>query len=120
MFSAVIKHLCPLFPKNAASLGNLLLANDIDPLSLTLGHTVSLPGACDFNMPEDQWEETCQLSQDTDDDCDWRIARAGETPGTGPHSDHSPGQFSSTEQVVVTWGWAVLDFYANLCIQVIS
>ncbi|XP_029935423.1 MAM and LDL-receptor class A domain-containing protein 1 [Myripristis murdjan] len=54
-------------------------------------HTVSLPGACDFNMPEDQWEETCQLSQDTDDDCDWRIARAGETPGTGPHSDHSPG-----------------------------
>ncbi|XP_075308407.1 MAM and LDL-receptor class A domain-containing protein 1 [Odontesthes bonariensis] len=48
------------------------------------------PGACDFNM-KDQWEESCQLSQDPDDDFDWRISHKTETPGAGPHTDHSPG-----------------------------
>uniref|UniRef100_A0A3Q3M1K5 MAM and LDL receptor class A domain containing 1 n=1 Tax=Labrus bergylta TaxID=56723 RepID=A0A3Q3M1K5_9LABR len=34
-------------------------------------------------------EDTCQLSQDTDDDFDWRIGRRSETPGAGPPDDHS-------------------------------
>nr|XP_020516760.2 MAM and LDL-receptor class A domain-containing protein 1-like [Labrus bergylta] len=46
-------------------------------------------GACDFNMDDSQWEDTCQLSQDTDDDFDWRIGRRSETPGAGPPDDHS-------------------------------
>ncbi|XP_044033161.1 MAM and LDL-receptor class A domain-containing protein 1 isoform X1 [Siniperca chuatsi] len=54
-------------------------------------HIVGLPGACNFNMDENQWEETCQLSQDADDDFDWRIGHRSETPGAGPHTDHSPG-----------------------------
>ncbi|XP_039982288.1 MAM and LDL-receptor class A domain-containing protein 1 [Xiphias gladius] len=54
-------------------------------------HIVGLPGACNFNMDENQWEETCQLSQDPDDDFDWRIGHRTETLGTGPHTDHSPG-----------------------------
>nr|CBN82054.1 MAM and LDL-receptor class A domain-containing protein [Dicentrarchus labrax] len=49
------------------------------------------PGACNFNFDESQWEETCKLSQDTDDDFDWRIGHRRETPGTGPHTDHSVG-----------------------------
>ncbi|XP_074478784.1 MAM and LDL-receptor class A domain-containing protein 1 isoform X2 [Sebastes fasciatus] len=54
-------------------------------------HIVSLPGACNFNMDDNQWEDTCQLSQDADDDFDWRIGHRSETPGAGPHADHSPG-----------------------------
>ncbi|KAG8009528.1 MAM and LDL-receptor class A domain-containing protein 1, partial [Nibea albiflora] len=54
-------------------------------------HIVGLPGACNFNMGEGQWEETCQLSQDADDDFDWRIGHRAETPGAGPETDHSPG-----------------------------
>uniref|UniRef100_A0A3B3XWB3 MAM domain-containing protein n=1 Tax=Poecilia mexicana TaxID=48701 RepID=A0A3B3XWB3_9TELE len=47
------------------------------------------PGACDFNMEDDRWEQVCQLSQDPDDDFDWRIGHKTET-GVGPQSDHSP------------------------------
>ncbi|XP_041670221.1 MAM and LDL-receptor class A domain-containing protein 1 [Cheilinus undulatus] len=54
-------------------------------------HVFGLPGACDFNMDEKQWEDSCQLSQDTDDDFDWRIGHRTETPGAGPPTDHSPG-----------------------------
>ncbi|XP_041824757.1 MAM and LDL-receptor class A domain-containing protein 1 [Melanotaenia boesemani] len=54
------------------------------------GHILGSPGACNFNM-EDKWEVSCQLSQDPDDDFDWRIGQKTETPGTGPDSDHSPG-----------------------------
>ncbi|XP_032360131.1 MAM and LDL-receptor class A domain-containing protein 1 isoform X1 [Etheostoma spectabile] len=54
-------------------------------------HIVGLPGACNFNMDETQWEDTCQFSQDTDDDFDWRIGHWSETQGTGPYADHSPG-----------------------------
>ncbi|XP_041817770.1 MAM and LDL-receptor class A domain-containing protein 1 [Chelmon rostratus] len=54
-------------------------------------HIIGLPGACSFNMDENQWEQTCQLSQDTDDDFDWRIDHCSETPGAGPYTDHSPG-----------------------------
>ncbi|KAM6908030.1 MAM and LDL-receptor class A domain-containing protein 1 isoform 1-T1 [Lycodopsis pacificus] len=54
-------------------------------------HIVDLPGACNFNMAENQWEDTCQLSQDADDDFDWRIGYRSETPGAGPLADHSPG-----------------------------
>ncbi|XP_062336134.1 MAM and LDL-receptor class A domain-containing protein 1 [Osmerus eperlanus] len=53
-------------------------------------HILGLPGACNFNMPEDQWEDTCQLSQDPGNDCDWRIGQKSDTPGTGPSGDHSP------------------------------
>lgn len=45
-------------------------------------------------MDDDHWEEACQLSQDADDDLDWRIGRRSETHGAGPNADHSPGQFS--------------------------
>ncbi|XP_060950156.1 MAM and LDL-receptor class A domain-containing protein 1 [Limanda limanda] len=54
-------------------------------------HIAGSPGACNFNMDETQWEEKCQLSQDPDDNFDWRIGHKTETPGAGPHSDHSPG-----------------------------
>lgn len=55
-------------------------------------HIASLPGSCNFNMEESQWEESCQLSQDTDDDFDWKISHRTRTPGTGPQEDHTPGQ----------------------------
>lgn len=54
-------------------------------------HIASLPGSCNFNMEESQWEESCQLSQDTDDDFDWKISHRTRTPGTGPQEDHTPG-----------------------------
>lgn len=44
-------------------------------------------------MGEGQWEEACQLSQDADDDFDWRIGHRTETPGAGPETDHSPGEY---------------------------
>ncbi|AWP20537.1 putative MAM and LDL-receptor class A domain-containing protein 1 [Scophthalmus maximus] len=54
-------------------------------------HIVGSPGACNFNMDENQWEDMCQLFQDPDDDFDWRIGHQTETTGGGPHTDHSPG-----------------------------
>ncbi|XP_037829280.1 MAM and LDL-receptor class A domain-containing protein 1 isoform X2 [Kryptolebias marmoratus] len=54
-------------------------------------HIFDSPGACDFNMEEEGWEDSCQLFQDADDDFDWRIGHKTETPGAGPHTDHSPG-----------------------------
>uniref|UniRef100_A0A3Q3R9I1 MAM domain-containing protein n=1 Tax=Monopterus albus TaxID=43700 RepID=A0A3Q3R9I1_MONAL len=54
-------------------------------------HIVGSPGACNFNMEEDQWQDTCQLDQDHNDDFDWRIGAQTETPGAGPHTDHTPG-----------------------------
>ncbi|KAM3593244.1 uncharacterized protein V6R79_008413 [Siganus canaliculatus] len=54
-------------------------------------HILSLPGACSFNMKEDEWEKCCHLSQDTDDDFDWRIGRWSENYGAGPPGDHSVG-----------------------------
>lgn len=53
-----------------------------------------LAGACNFNMPEDQWETLCQLVQDQDDDFDWQIGRKHQ--GTGPSTDHSLGRCYST------------------------
>lgn len=53
-----------------------------------------LPGSCDFNLAEEQWEETCQLGQNSDDDFDWRMSRRSALPPLGPYVDHSPGQFS--------------------------
>ncbi|XP_038153930.1 MAM and LDL-receptor class A domain-containing protein 1 isoform X2 [Cyprinodon tularosa] len=52
-------------------------------------HIFGSPGACNFNMKEDRWEQRCQLSQDGDDDFDWMIGHKTET-GAGPQSDHSP------------------------------
>lgn len=57
---------------------------------LLLDYIFVLPGACNFNMEDDRWEQICQLSQDPDDDFDWRIGHNTET-GVGPQSDHSPG-----------------------------
>ncbi|CAL1597133.1 unnamed protein product [Knipowitschia caucasica] len=54
-------------------------------------HIATLPGSCNFNMESSQWEERCQLSQDTGDDFDWAISQQSLTPGTGPPADHSPG-----------------------------
>uniref|UniRef100_A0A8C6WYH0 MAM and LDL receptor class A domain containing 1 n=1 Tax=Neogobius melanostomus TaxID=47308 RepID=A0A8C6WYH0_9GOBI len=54
-------------------------------------HIAALPGSCSFNMELDQWEQSCQLSQDTDDDFDWAISHCSHTPGTGPQADHTPG-----------------------------
>uniref|UniRef100_A0A8C9QUX0 MAM and LDL receptor class A domain containing 1 n=1 Tax=Scleropages formosus TaxID=113540 RepID=A0A8C9QUX0_SCLFO len=54
-------------------------------------HILALPGACNFNVPDSHsWEEVCQLSQNTDDDFDWKVGHTRETPGTGPTADHSP------------------------------
>ncbi|KAI4899926.1 hypothetical protein NFI96_010930, partial [Prochilodus magdalenae] len=50
----------------------------------------SLAGACNFNMPEDQWELECQLQQDQNDDFDWQIGQGQMSQGTGPSKDHSP------------------------------
>lgn len=58
---------------------------------ISIGHIHDLPGACDFNMEEVEWEERCQLFQDADDDFDWRISQRTETPGAGPQTDHSAG-----------------------------
>lgn len=54
-------------------------------------HIASLPGSCSFSMESSQWEQSCQLSQDTDDDFDWIISHRTHTPGTGPRADHTPG-----------------------------
>lgn len=64
------------------------------PSSAFIDRIFGLPGACDFNMDDDQWEAACQLSQDTTDDFDWLIGQWSETHGAGPQSDHSPGQCS--------------------------
>ena len=61
-----------------------------------IDHIFGFPGTCSFNMGKNQWEEACQLFQDTDDDFDWRIGRQSETPGAGPHADHSPGLYPQT------------------------
>ncbi|CAN9506358.1 unnamed protein product [Ophioblennius macclurei] len=53
-------------------------------------HLIGSPGACNFDMDPDRWEERCQLFQDADDDFDWRVGRRTQTPGAGPHADHSP------------------------------
>lgn len=52
-----------------------------------------LAGACDFNMPEDQWGTVCQLVQVKDDEFDWQIGHGRKHQGTGPSTDHSPGKF---------------------------
>lgn len=62
--------------------------------SPTLEPTFGLPGACDFNLADEQWEETCQLGQNSDDDFDWRMSQHGALPPLGPYVDHSPGQLS--------------------------
>ncbi|XP_046708496.1 MAM and LDL-receptor class A domain-containing protein 1 isoform X3 [Silurus meridionalis] len=49
-----------------------------------------LAGACNFNMPEDEWEAACQLVQDQDDDFDWQIGHGNKHQGRGPSTDHSP------------------------------
>lgn len=56
-----------------------------------LDHIIDSPGACDFNMGEDEWEETCELFQDRDDDFDWTIGHKSSILGDERHSDHSPG-----------------------------
>lgn len=71
---------------------NNLQATNREILSFSCtDHIFDSPGACDFNMEEESWEERCQLFQDFDGDFDWRIGHETETPGTGPHTDHSPG-----------------------------
>lgn len=49
-----------------------------------------VPGACNFDMPSGLWQETCQLSQDPDDDFDWDIGYGRMRNGTGPSADNSP------------------------------
>ncbi|XP_062297401.1 MAM and LDL-receptor class A domain-containing protein 1 [Scomber scombrus] len=44
-------------------------------------HILSLPGACNFNMADDQWEKSCGLSQEFDDDFDWRISHSAGSRG---------------------------------------
>uniref|UniRef100_A0A3B3ZF93 MAM domain-containing protein n=1 Tax=Periophthalmus magnuspinnatus TaxID=409849 RepID=A0A3B3ZF93_9GOBI len=54
-------------------------------------YCATLPGSCNFNMEPGQWEESCQLSQDTGDDFDWAISHQSHTLGTGPPADHTQG-----------------------------
>uniref|UniRef100_A0A3B4CKL8 MAM domain-containing protein n=1 Tax=Pygocentrus nattereri TaxID=42514 RepID=A0A3B4CKL8_PYGNA len=49
-----------------------------------------LAGACNFNMPEHQWEQQCQLQQDQNDTFDWQIGQGQMSQRTGPSADHSP------------------------------
>ncbi|XP_057191697.1 MAM and LDL-receptor class A domain-containing protein 1 [Triplophysa rosa] len=49
----------------------------------------NFPGACRFDLPEGLWEETCQFSQDSDDEFDWNIGHGRMFNGTGPSADHS-------------------------------
>ncbi|XP_023673966.2 MAM and LDL-receptor class A domain-containing protein 1 isoform X1 [Paramormyrops kingsleyae] len=54
-------------------------------------HILSLPGACNFNLPDAQsWEDECHLIQSPDDEFDWKLGHTRETMGTGPAGDHSP------------------------------
>lgn len=64
-------------------------------------HISKLPGSCDFNLADEQWEETCQLAQNSDDNFDWRMSQRSALPPLGPYVDHSPGQFSHRFQT----GW---------------
>ncbi|XP_051910036.1 MAM and LDL-receptor class A domain-containing protein 1 isoform X1 [Hippocampus zosterae] len=52
---------------------------------------LAMPGACNFDVDDGQWEDRCLLGQDTDDDFDWRISHCSETTVAVPTSDHSPG-----------------------------
>ncbi|MBN3307352.1 MALR1 protein, partial [Amia calva] len=52
---------------------------------------LGFPGACNFNMANTiSWEKACQLTQNNNDDFDWKIGIKTDTPGTGPPADHSP------------------------------
>ncbi|KAL4635263.1 MAM and LDL-receptor class A domain-containing protein 1 [Arapaima gigas] len=54
-------------------------------------HILDLPGTCNFNMPDSlSWEDICQLSQNTDDDFNWKVGHTRKTLHTGPSADHSP------------------------------
>ncbi|CAB1340683.1 unnamed protein product, partial [Coregonus sp. 'balchen'] len=57
---------------------HLVCDSKADCADETYSHIV--PGSCNFYMPEDMWEETCQLTQDPDNNLDWRI---GQTSGEG-------------------------------------
>uniref|UniRef100_W5MXZ4 MAM and LDL receptor class A domain containing 1 n=1 Tax=Lepisosteus oculatus TaxID=7918 RepID=W5MXZ4_LEPOC len=60
---------------------------------LDCGHILGSPGACNFNMPStESWEAVCHLTQNGNDDFDWKIGSRTETEGTGPTADHSPVQ----------------------------
>lgn len=66
-----------------------LLWIQVQHLIFSLVLTVSVPGACRFDLPEGLWEQTCQLSQDHNDDFDWNIGHGRMFNGTGPSADHS-------------------------------
>ncbi|TRZ00115.1 hypothetical protein DNTS_020307 [Danionella cerebrum] len=44
---------------------------------------------CNFDRPDIQWQETCQLKQDSQDDFDWVIGYGRTSNETGPSADHS-------------------------------
>lgn len=69
--------------------------------SSVLEHMFGLPGSCDFNMGDAQWEETCQLMQDSDNDFNWTMSQPSALPPLGPYVDHSPGQFSPWHLTIV-------------------
>lgn len=77
---------------------------------------ISSPGACNFNMEGDQWKERCQLSQDPDDDFDWRIGSSTETPGAGPITDHSQGlQLLSAKILPKIWPYTTRKMCFYFC-----
>ncbi|KAG2458289.1 MALR1 protein, partial [Polypterus senegalus] len=53
------------------------------------GDIHSVPGTCDFNVPEgESWESSCHLHQDENDDFDWSISSGVLDTGHGPVTDH--------------------------------
>ncbi|KAM8881350.1 MAM and LDL-receptor class A domain-containing protein 1 [Synchiropus picturatus] len=74
---------------------HLICDNKMDCLDGTdemdCSHIASIHGACNFNLDEVLWEEGCLISQDRDDDFDWKISHLSEKPEAGPQTDHSPG-----------------------------
>uniref|UniRef100_A0A8C4X4S6 MAM and LDL receptor class A domain containing 1 n=1 Tax=Erpetoichthys calabaricus TaxID=27687 RepID=A0A8C4X4S6_ERPCA len=78
------------------------------------GDVHSVPGTCDFNVPEgESWESSCHLHQDENDDFDWTISSGVLDTGHGPVTDHggkgrfiyinSVAQKEGSVAIISTW-----------------
>ncbi|XP_064410804.1 MAM and LDL-receptor class A domain-containing protein 1 [Latimeria chalumnae] len=56
-------------------------------------HYTGIPGSCNFDMQDQEsWTHLCGLMQNDDDNFDWTIGSKTITGGTGPGTDHTPGE----------------------------
>ncbi|XP_053122508.1 MAM and LDL-receptor class A domain-containing protein 1 isoform X3 [Hemicordylus capensis] len=51
----------------------------------------TIPGSCNFETQGQDWTAVCGLTQDSDDEFDWRIGNRAVIEQGGPDSDHTPG-----------------------------